>query len=184
MEKGAALLNFQNLVVDSLSYQGEKSRRKSERFRFSSQVDWDYFVTPDLGSLGVKSGTIEDISEGGCLLRASELIEHRRKVRIIAKESSGQLLMVLVGAIVRREDKLEPCEGRGVSLHRYGIEFTHPLNPVFLEKIKCPHGNCAVCGTPAASIPDPIENGVLYCVLCHLRRACHNLLAYDTLDTF
>ena len=177
MEQSAALLNF---PIHSADYLGGVSRRKFDRFRYSSQIDWDYFIA----SSGVKSGTIEDISGGGCLLRAAELIEHRRVVRIVAKDRSGLLLMVLVGSVVRREDKMEPCEGRGVSLYRYGIEFSQPLNPVFLEKIKNPHGHCAVCGTPSASIPDPVENDVLYCVLCHLRRACHNLLAYDSMDTF
>lgn len=162
-------------VPDSLAGQ---SRRKNERYRFTGSVDWDFYTD----GLGIKTGYIENISEGGCLLRASDAVDHRRWLRMAVKEKTSNLATVIVGRIVRREDRMETWENRDITLYRYGVEFIRPLNTEFLNRTREPHARCSVCGDPSATIPDFVETGVIYCVLCHLRRACHNLLAQDTWD--
>ena len=158
--------------------QTHDSRRKQTRYDFLRVADWDFFTA----STGIKAGYLENIAEGGCLFRTAEPIEHRRWVRMIVREPEENLLMVLVGRIVRREDKMEAWDNRTVTLYRYGVEFIQPLNPVLLERVKVPHSSCAICGEARASIPDLTDPDALYCVLCHLRRACHSLTAQDELD--
>lgn len=157
-----------------------ETRRQHSRYTFLKAADWDFFTM----TTGSKSGFIENISEGGCLFRTSELIEHRRWIRILAKDTESNLMLVLVGRVLRREDKMEAWSDHDVSLHRYGIEFIRPLNPVVLQRLQHAEHNCAVCGDASASIPDGVEKNTMYCLLCHLRRACHNLIRPDDLANF
>ncbi|MBC7692159.1 MAG: hypothetical protein H7222_10345 [Methylotenera sp.] len=156
----------------------QQSRRVQPRYEFLRVADWDFFTA----GTGIKSGFLENIGERGCLFRTAEPIEHRRWIRMIVREPVENLLMVLVGRIVRREDKMESWDDRTVTLYRHGVEFIQPLNPVLLERIKRDHTTCVVCGDSHASIPDLTDADAHYCVLCHLRRACHNLMVHDELD--
>jgi hypothetical protein len=152
------------------------SRRRFARYPFVRTADWDFFTYAS----GVKPGYIENISQGGCLLRTVEPIEHRRWLRLVVREAETNLWFTAVGRVIRCEDKLESWDTRVVTLHRYGIEFIHPLNPVVLEQVQnSAQPGCATCGSAAATIPDSKRSNTLYCVLCHLRQACHNLLVQD-----
>jgi len=155
------------------------TRRKHPRFNFLGGCDWDFFTSPS----GGKSGIIDNVSQGGCLLRTDETIDHRRWVRILVKEARHNIWFTSVGRIMRREDKMESWDQHGITLYRYGIEFVHPLNQLILEQIKDSCSACASCGDPSATIPDLFQPNTLYCVLCHLRKACHNLLVQDGLDS-
>jgi hypothetical protein len=153
------------------------TRRRSTRFQFIGTADWDFFTSAE----GGKPGYIENLSQGGCLLRTSEPIEHRRWIRMIVKENTHGLYFTAIGRIIRREDKLEPWDEHTLTLHRYGVEFVHPLNELVLARIQEAHANCAVCGTPEARISDTRSPGKYYCVLCNLRRACQSLLVQEDL---
>lgn len=150
------------------------SRRKHPRFTFMRPADWDFFTEAS----GSKSGFIENISRGGALLCTSEAIEHRRWIRIMFREPEQNLWFTLVGRVVRREDRIESWNDQEITLYRYGLELIHPLNSVILERIQEQHSACALCGEASAQIPDTAAPGRLYCVTCHLRRACQNLLIF------
>lgn len=154
----------------------ESSRRQGARFGFMRRADWDFFTS---GS-GVKTGYLENISEHGCLLRTTDPIEHRRWIRLVVKEPKTGFLFTAVGRVLRREDRLESWQGGenewAVTLHRYGVEFVHPLNAVVLEQIASGCTRCAHCGGAPAGIADLHSSDTYYCVLCHLRDACQNLL--------
>jgi hypothetical protein len=156
-----------------------RSRRNSVRFVFRKRADWDFFS----GATGAKSGYLENVSQGGCLIRTTEPIEFRRWIRLAIRDEQTQVYFTAVGRIARREDKLEAWDDEVVTLHRYGIEFIHALNPLILDCIRGLNGNCAICGDANGSIPDAQVPDRLYCVLCHLRKACHNLLVQEGLDT-
>lgn len=102
--------------------------REFERHGFFRKASWDFFS----GSTGGKPGYILNISRGGCLLKASEPIEHRRWIRIMIHDHYTNLSFTQVGRVVRREDIIESLEsldlgdGYDITLHRYGIEFTRP----------------------------------------------------------
>ena len=156
-----------------------RTRRKNVRFPYASKTDWDFFT----GATGAKSGFVENVSQGGCLLRSAEPIEHRRWLRLAIRDEVTQLYFTAVGRIARREDKLEAWADGEVTLYRYGIEFIHALNPLILDRIQNQAGTCTSCGNATATIPDLNSPHKLYCVLCHLRRACQNLLVQDGLDS-
>jgi hypothetical protein len=154
-----------------------RSRRKSFRFEFPRTADWDFFNS----GTGTKTGYIENISQGGCLLRTNDPIEHRRWVRIVVKSAHDNLWFTTVGRVIRRQEQMEAWGDSDVTLYRCGVEFIHPLNPRVLEQIQSNHLLCSVCGTRPASIPDNLVRNRQYCVLCHLRLACHQLLSQDGL---
>jgi hypothetical protein len=154
------------------------TRRKNIRYPFPRQADWDFFTE----GTGTKPGYIENVSQGGCLLRTMEPIEHRRWIRFAVKEEQNNLWFTSVGRIVRREDKMEPWGQDQVTLYRYGVELIHGMNPLVLSRIKESSSVCTTCGSPNASIPDLKVANRLYCVLCHLRRACQSLLVQEGLE--
>lgn len=102
--------------------------RRFERHGFFRKASWDYFT----GSTGSKSGYLLNISKGGCLLKASDPIEHRRWIRIVIHDHHTNISFTQIGRIVRREDMIESLEspelggGYDITLYRYGIEFTYP----------------------------------------------------------
>lgn len=153
------------------------SRRRHLRYQFSKKADWDFFTS----GTGNKTGYVEDISQGGCLLRTTDAIEHRRWVRLLVKENHLNLWFTAVGRIIRREDRLEVADGQHVTLFRYGVEFIHPLNPLVLARLQPEGVPCDTCGNPMATIADVHQPKRHYCVLCHLRQACHNLLNHEAL---
>lgn len=154
------------------------TRRKSIRYSFMRPADWDFFTSGN----GAKPGFIENLSQGGCLLRTADLIENRRWIRLVVKDSERDIWFTAVGRIMHGEDRLEPWGNHGLTLYRYGVEFIHGLNPLVIERIKDSSHCCCLCGDPSANIPDLKDSERLYCVLCHLRRACHNLLVDETQD--
>lgn len=168
-----ALQNSFNL--DQVTTTPDVTRRKNLRFSFAKTADWDFFTAAN----GIKPGYIEDVSQGGCLLRTSDVIEHRRWIRLAVQGDSKNLWFTAVGRVIRREDKMEATPEGQFTLYRYGVEFIHSLNPLILEQVRGKAQNCSVCGNPAANIPDTKQAGTLYCVLCHLRKACQNLLAQE-----
>ena len=94
--------------------------RRFERYEVVSQATWDFFSY----GLGPKPGVITNVSRGGCLLHTSELIEHRRWLRILAT-GRGNVHLSLIGRVIRCENALGMCADR-VTLYRYGIEFARP----------------------------------------------------------
>ena len=156
-----------------------QSRRKNIRYPFMKDVDWDFFT----GAEGAKRGYIENVSQGGCLLRTSEPISHRRWIRLVVKDPKTSIYFTAVGRVSRCEDRMEPWGDSDITLHRQGIEFIHALNPLILDAIRSDSSPCSSCGSPGASIQDAQDVGRIYCALCHLRKACHNLLVQDGLDS-
>jgi hypothetical protein len=164
--------------VSELQVQERNSRRKDVRYPFTQAVDWDFFTAPD----GLKRGYLENVSASGCLLRTTEPIEHRRWIRLVIKDAASSTYFTAVGRACRREDRLEGRDDQEVTLHRYGIEFIQSLNPMALESIRRHSCICAQCGGPGASIQDAQDAAKIYCVLCHLRKACHALLLQEGLS--
>jgi hypothetical protein len=81
----------------------------------------------------MKTGYILNISRGGCLFKASDLIDHRRWVRIVIQDHRSNVSFSQIGRIVRRENVIECLQiengktlEHDITLYRYGVEFTHP----------------------------------------------------------
>lgn len=101
------------------------TQRRFERFAFFRKASWDFFT----GNTGRKTGFITNISQGGCLLKASDPIEHRRWIRILIHDHYTSLYFTAVGRVIRREHAIESissADDTEITLYRYGIEFTHP----------------------------------------------------------
>jgi hypothetical protein len=96
------------------------SARRYERLEIRKTVHWDYFTA----SSGAKKGYLANVSKGGCLLKTSELIEHRRWLRLMIED--GNVLVSIVGRVTRCENVIEAFGKEDLTLYRYGIEFTHP----------------------------------------------------------
>lgn len=151
------------------------SRRKRQRFSIASPVDWDFFSAAN----GTKAGYLEDISEGGCLLRTTDLIDHRRWVRMVIK--NDDLWFTCVGRVIRREDRMEPWIDGNITLHRYGVEFIHPVNVLALNLLPGSGTPCESCGQAQGGefrSTGP-SHGKVHCLRCHLRISCRNLLAHE-----
>lgn len=93
--------------------------RRHERFSWTRKVRWDFFTAGH----GAKSGYVTNISKGGCLLKTTELIEHRRWVRMIVLDDVWR---TAVGRVIRCEHAIEVVANDDLSLYRYGIEFVQP----------------------------------------------------------
>jgi hypothetical protein len=104
----------------------DRTRRKSRRYRVMQVGDWDFFTR----ATGAKAAFIENLSDGGCLLRTREPIEHRRWIRLMIRDSGRNVCFAVVGRVLRREDRMEAWDDHDVTLHRFGVEFTTPLNAV------------------------------------------------------
>jgi hypothetical protein len=100
---------------------GIKTRRH-DRYAFFRKAIWDFFT----GSSGYKTGYIMNLSKSGCLLKASEPIDHRRWIRVMIQDPHSNVSFVQIGRIVRRHDVMEQLSSGEITLHRYGVEFTHP----------------------------------------------------------
>ncbi len=90
------------------------NQRKNDRFDFHGKAIWDFFAQKE----GQKSGLILNVSSSGCLMSTSYEIDLRRWLRVLIREESSQLCLVIVGRVVRRD--LAPLQ------FQYGIEFTFP----------------------------------------------------------
>jgi hypothetical protein len=84
------------------------------------KVRWDFFTA----AKGARSGYVTNISEGGCLLKTTEPIEHRRWIRIIIQDEA--LWRAAIGRIIRCEHAIEAVGDGDISLYRYGVEFVQP----------------------------------------------------------
>lgn len=91
-------------------------------------------------------------------------------------EERHNVWFTAVARILHCEDKMEAWDENQVTLYRFGLEFIHPLNPLVIESVRSRYSGCYDCGGPLASITDTDHPDRNYCVLCHLRKACHNLL--------
>ena len=98
--------------------------RRHERFQWVRKVRWDFFTA----ARGGKSGYVTNICQGGCLLKTTELIEHRRWIRILIHDSGpeGTIWRTAVGRVIRCEHAIEAVGEGDISLYRYGIEFVQP----------------------------------------------------------
>ncbi len=94
--------------------------RRYERLEARNSVHWDYFTS----QTGAKRGYIANVSKGGCLLKTSELIEHRRWLRLMIED--GNVLVTAIGRVTRCENVIEAFGQEDLTLYRYGIEFTYP----------------------------------------------------------
>ncbi len=81
---------------------------------------WDFFTAAQ----GAKSGYITNISTSGCLLKTTDLIEHRRWIRIMIQD--GTVWHTAVGRVLRCEHAIEAVGENDISLYRYGVEFVQP----------------------------------------------------------
>lgn len=96
--------------------------RQHERTEVLKKADWDYFTGPE----GHKQAFITNMSQGGCLLKTSEPIEHRRWLRIMLHDDRSNVTFSLVGRVVRCEEAMETVSEGEFTLYRYGVQFTHP----------------------------------------------------------
>src|SRR5581483_3924458 len=96
------------------------SSRRHERFEVEKAVHWDFFTA----SLGARKGYIANISKSGCLLKTSEIIEHRRWLRLMVENDNVHFCAV--GRVTRCENVIEAFGTGDVTLYRYGVEFTYP----------------------------------------------------------
>ena len=94
--------------------------RRHERFEVQKLVHWDFFESNE----GAKQGYVTNVSRGGCLLKTSEIIDHRRWLRLMVEEEN--VLLSAVGRVTRCENVIEAFGTDDVTLYRYGIEFTYP----------------------------------------------------------
>ena len=155
------------------------TRRRHARYPFLRAIDWDFFTE----GTGAKPGFVENVSQGGCMLRSSDPIDNRRWLRFIVSDPQSNVSFTAVGRVVRKEDRMEAWDDENVTLYRYGIEFIHALNPIALRWIQESCGRCTACGAPSAQIPDVTAANAVLCVMCHLRRACQNLISLDGLSS-
>src|SRR5580700_11089125 len=104
-----------------ISRGGEMAARKHERHSWIRKVRWDFFTA----GCGSKSGYVTNISKGGCLLKTTDLIEHRRWIRmaIMDRGEHGPLWRTAIGRIIRCEHAIEVVGDGDLSLYRYGVEF-------------------------------------------------------------
>lgn len=101
------------------------SARKHERFDVVRKSNWDYFTAGN----GTKKGFLANISKGGCLLKTTELIEHRRWLRIMVPDEDQGVWTTLVGRVIRCEHMIEAIGGE-VTIYRYGVEFVPVVSEV------------------------------------------------------
>jgi len=98
------------------------SNRQFERYELLQKTTWDLFTD----ATGSKRGYITNISQGGCLLKSSEPIEHRRWIRLIMNSDYSNLSFSVVGRVNRQENLIEVFGASDTTLYRYGVEFTFP----------------------------------------------------------
>jgi len=96
--------------------------RQFERFDLVQRATWDLFSE----RTGSKSGYITNISQGGCLLKTFESIEHRRWIRLVVNSDEMNLGFSLVGRVSRKENIIEVFGHSDTVLYRYGVEFMKP----------------------------------------------------------
>jgi hypothetical protein len=94
--------------------------RRYERYNWVRKARWDFFTAGN----GGKSGYVTNISKGGCLLKTTDLIEHRRWIRILIHD--GQMAHTAIGRVIRCEHAIEAVGDDDISLYRYGVEFVQP----------------------------------------------------------
>ncbi len=131
-------------------------------------ANWDFYTE----SGGSKEGFIENISQGGFLLCSSELVDHRRWVRVVFREPKNNLWFTLIGRVVRREDRMESWQDDQITLYRYGVELVQPINHLVIDQLQDENTTCLVCGDLMDALDELDE-----CATCHLRKACHRLTA-------
>ncbi len=98
--------------------------RSPETIDLFWKTRWDFFS----GGTGSKPGYTTDLSPTGCTLKTSEPIEFRRWIRMIIREEKQNLCFTAVGRVVRCENSFEATAGSDVTLYRYVVEFTYPLD--------------------------------------------------------
>jgi hypothetical protein len=165
-------MEFQISQSTAVAPDPSADRRRSDRLGFHRAADWDFFTDAQ----GAQTGFLIDVSSSGCLLASTEVIAHRRWIRLIVKAESENIYFTAVGRVVRREDRMEQWGDRLVTLHRFGVEFIHPLNDLVLRQLATEDRSCGACGARPAQRQGEDEGPERLCVLCHLRRACQNLL--------
>jgi hypothetical protein len=88
------------------------------------KTSWDFFT----GGNGSKNGYTTDLKENGCTLKTSEPIEFRRWIRMIIRDERTNVCFTAIGRVVRCENTFEASVGSEVTLYRYLVEFTYPLD--------------------------------------------------------
>jgi hypothetical protein len=88
------------------------------------RTHWDFFS----GSNGTKTGYITDLREKSCTLKTSEPIEFRRWIRMMIRDARTNVCLTAVGRVVRCENSFEASVGSEVTLYRYRVEFTYPVD--------------------------------------------------------
>lgn len=114
---------------------------------------------------------------------------------MIVRETGGNFWFIATGRIVWREDKIDAWNATGdgtapenasITLHRYGVEFIHSVNPMVMQHIRETARECsplcAGCGEKTESSRNQANGKQVLCVLCNLRAACQNLLNQDDLE--
>ncbi|MFZ9595498.1 MAG: PilZ domain-containing protein [Bdellovibrionia bacterium] len=100
--------------------------RKDERFTYRVNVIWSFFAQSKNPK---KSGSLEDISRSGCLLKTQERIDSRRWLRIVIQDEATNLLFATIGRVMREHSSLHSRKPSWTSMpepYFYGIEFTFP----------------------------------------------------------
>lgn len=88
------------------------------------RTTWDFFS----GSNGAKTGYITDLLKTGCTLKTSEPIEFRRWIRMMIRDTRSNVTLTAVGRVVRCENAFEASIGSEVTLYKYKVEFTYPVD--------------------------------------------------------
>lgn len=100
--RSATRENFAHRYLSDLN--ANMKARRHERYPFFRKASWDFFT----GGGRFKPGYIMNISKGGCLLKASEPIDHRRWVRLMIQDHQSNVCFSHVGRVVRRQDASGP----------------------------------------------------------------------------
>jgi hypothetical protein len=88
------------------------------------KTSWDFFS----GGSGSKTGYTTDLKETSCVLKTSEPIEFRRWIRMMIRDENTNVSFTAVGRVIRCENSFEASIGSDVTLYRYVVEFTYPLD--------------------------------------------------------
>lgn len=114
---------------------------------------WDFFSE----SSGSKTGWTTELSSTSCLLKTSEPIEFRRWIRMVLVDENTNLSFTAVGRITKCENAFEADLGHEVTLYRYAVEFTYPLDLILALSSK----NLSVLSCRTRNMKSSMREGFL-----------------------
>ncbi len=146
--------------------------RNQARISLGLAAEWDWLKYPT----GRKPAYIKNLSETGALLCATEELSIGEPIRMVLKHQQDALWITCAGTVVRRENKIESWPGNDLTLFRYGLRLTQPIQPGLLRSLRESCTLCEFCKEKPATNSSAGSSIHDCCALCHLRLACQNLL--------